>query len=250
MAKMVNDRATWLKGPEVKCSVPPTIRGRPRRFVLLGAPGAGKGTQAELLSRNVGGCQLSTGDIFRTAKGSDPDERSPAVRAALEAMSRGDLVKDETVLEMVRERVRCLRCLGGVLLDGFPRTVAQAEALDELLTREGVPLDGVLSYELPIDTIVARLGGRRTCSGCKAVYHVQTKPPARDGVCDQCGGELIQRDDDRPEAVRNRMEVYRQSTAPLENYYGDRGLLTRIPADGAPEEVFARTMELLSQREA
>jgi adenylate kinase len=243
-----NDRATWLKGPAATCSRPGTSSGSPRRFILLGAPGVGKGTQAELLSGRLGPCQLSTGDIFRSAKALAPDERSPALNAALEAMRKGELVSDETVLEMVRERMDCLRCKGGFLLDGFPRTVKQAEALTTLLAEAHVSLDAVLSYELPLDTIVARLSGRRTCGKCKAVYHVQTKPSKVQGVCDQCGGRLLQREDDRPESVKVRMEAYARSTAPLADYYRKRDLLVSIPADGGPEEVYQRTVKALAAR--
>ena len=130
-------------------------------------------------------------------------------------MRRGDLVPDETVLALVAERVGCLRCEGGFLLDGFPRTVAQAEALENLLAGEKLKLDAVLSYELPLEQVVARLSGRRTCPDCKAVFHVEARPPKVAGVCDQCDGKLYQREDDRPESIRVRMEAYERSTAPL-----------------------------------
>lgn len=243
-----NDRAAWLKGPTGCCSAKPAPSARPRRFVLLGAPGVGKGTQAELLSERLGACPLSTGDIFRNAKSLATCDRSPALNTALDAMKKGELVSDGTVLDMVGERVGCLRCQGGFLLDGFPRTVAQAEALDALLTREGIALEAVLSYELPLDTIVARLSGRRTCATCKAVYHVQSKPPKREGICDQCGGSLVQREDDRPESVKVRMAAYTASTAPLADYYQRQHLLVRIPADGTPDAIYQRTLEILATR--
>lgn len=243
-----NDRASWLKGPQARCAVVPEARTRPYRLVLLGAPGVGKGTQAELLSERLGTCQLSTGDIFRAAKSLDPCERTPALEAALEHMRKGELVPDSTVLAMVKERVGCLRCQGGFLLDGFPRTVAQAEALDDILRAEQLPLDAVLSYELPLEKIVTRLSGRRTCSKCKAVFHLQNRPPKSEGICDHCGGPLFQREDDRPESVRVRMQVYEQSTAPLIEFYRQRGLLLAIVAEGAPEEIFQRTLAALNQR--
>ena len=146
---------------------------------------------------------------------------------------------------MVKERIRCLRCAGGFLLDGFPRTVAQAEALSELLASKHVQLDAVLSYELPLDTIVARLSGRRTCGKCKAVYHVQSKPPKTEGVCDACGGSLIQREDDRPESVKVRMAAYAASTAPLADYYRKQKLLVSIPAEGSAEAICQRTEKML-----
>lgn len=240
------DRASWLKGADAFCNLPPLRPERPYRLVLLGAPGVGKGTQAELFCERLGTCHLSTGDVFRAAKCLSEGERSPAMEAALGFMRRGELVPDSTVLDMVRERVRCLRCPGGFLLDGFPRTVAQAEALEGILEEEKLKLDSVLSYDLPVDEIVARLGGRRTCAGCKAVYHVSTKPPKVAGVCDHCGGELLQREDDRPEAIRVRMDAYERSTASLIEFYRQRGLLVAVLAAGAPEAIYQRTLEALN----
>lgn len=240
------DRKAWLRGGTTKCEPPPKAQDVPRRLVLLGAPGVGKGTQAELLCENLGACHLSTGDIFRAAKSLDSSERSPALTAALDYMRRGDLVPDETVLAMVAERVGCLRCEGGFLLDGFPRTVAQAEALEKLLAGENLTLDAVLSYELPLDQIVARLSGRRTCPNCKAVFHIETRPPKVAGICDHCGGKLYQREDDRPESIRVRMEAYERSTAPLADFYRNRGLLVPISAEGSPEDIFKRSLAVLT----
>jgi adenylate kinase len=241
-----NDRAAWLKGGSATCSITPKpSSGKPWRLVLLGAPGVGKGTQAQLLSERLGPCHLSTGDVFRAAKSIPDAERSPALNRALEFMRRGDLVPDEIVLDMVAERVNCLRCSGGFLLDGFPRTVAQAEALEKLMQKEKLALTAALDFELPIDEIVARLGGRRTCSGCKAVYHVTDLPPRIEGVCDRCGGKLIQREDDRPEAIRVRMATYEKSTRPLMDFYTKRGLLVTVMAGKTPEETFKRTMAKL-----
>ena len=237
------DRAAWLKGGNATCSVEPPTPVRAYRLVLLGAPGVGKGTQAELLANSFGTCQLSTGDVFRAAKKSDACERSPKLNEALEFMQRGDLVPDETVLGIVRERSKCLRCRGGFLLDGFPRTVAQAEALSALLEEQGSRLDAVLSYELPIEQIVSRLEGRRTCEQCKAVFHVESIPPRVDGVCDHCGGRLAQREDDRPESIRVRMEAYEKSTRPLTEFYAKQGLLQTISAAGSPQEIFQRTLQ-------
>jgi adenylate kinase len=239
------DRKAWLMGGTTQCEPAPKRPKMRRRLVLLGAPGVGKGTQAELLCKQLGACQLSTGDIFRAAKAMDASQRSPALTAALDYMKRGDLVPDETVLQMVAERVGCLRCESGFLLDGFPRTVAQAEALEKLLAQEKLQLDGVLSYELPLEKVVARLSGRRTCPNCKAVFHVETRPSKVEGVCDHCGGKLYQREDDRPESVRVRMEAYEKSTAPLADFYRQRNLLIPISAEGTPEEIFERTMTAL-----
>jgi adenylate kinase len=189
---------------------------------------------------------LSTGDVFRAAGKICEGERSPALTAALAFMKHGDLVPDATVLEMVRERARCLRCYGGILLDGFPRTVAQAEVLDQLFLELGVRLNAAISYDLPIEKIVARLSGRRTCEKCKAVFHTETLPSKSPGVCDHCGGGLVQREDDQPDAVRIRMHAYESSTAPLADYYRQRNLLLSIPACGSPEEIFTRTISALN----
>jgi adenylate kinase len=198
-----------------------------------------------LLSAHTGACHLSTGDIFRAAKNCCATERTPAMTAALDYMRRGELVPDETVLSLVAERSGCLRCEGGFLLDGFPRTVAQAEALEKLLERQGVKLDAVLSYELPLAQIVARLSGRRTCPECKAVFHVDARPPTQEGICDHCGGKLYQREDDRPESIRVRMTAYEDNTRPLANFYCRRKLLIPISAEGSPEEIFERTLHAL-----
>jgi adenylate kinase len=243
-------RTAWLVKPGLPCEPDPVARARPLRVVLLGAPGVGKGTQAELIAARRRVCQLSTGDVFRAAKAADPCDRTPALEEALAYMQRGELVPDETVIAIVRERTACLRCDGGFLLDGFPRTVAQAQVLDEMLQAEGVALDAVLSFELPTERLVARLGGRRTCATCKSVYHVEARPAAREGVCDRCGGPLVVRDDDRPEAIMVRMRAYEASTAPLIEHYGAQGLLLPIQAEGTPEEIYARAEAALARRSA
>jgi|SRR5579862_7741060 len=244
----ISDRKAWLQGAAARCSSSPRPVTRARRLVLLGAPGVGKGTQAEMLASQLGACHLSTGDIFRAAKAMEDCQRTPALTAAIQYMRRGDLVPDETVLELVSERVNCLKCEGGFLLDGFPRTVAQAEALERLLKQNRIRLEAVVSYDLPIDKIVARLSGRRTCTNCKAVFHVQALPPQVPGICNHCGGQLYQREDDRPESVRVRMEAYETSTAPLADFYRERGLLRSISAEGTPEEICKRTLASLSGR--
>jgi adenylate kinase len=240
-----NDRASWIKAGSAQCSIPPKPRALPPRLILLGAPGVGKGTQAELLCDGLGVCQLSTGDVFRAAKCLCDSERTPAINNALNCMKRGELVPDETVLDLIRERTRCLRCRGGFLLDGFPRTVPQAEALNELLAHDNIRLEAVLNYSLPIGTIVSRLGGRRTCPACKAVFHVSTRPPRVADVCDHCGSGLLQREDDRPEAVRVRMDAYEKSTRPLIDYYAEHGLVRTISAEGTPERIYERTLAAL-----
>ncbi len=242
------NRSAWLKAGTTQCEPAPQPQPLPSRLVLLGAPGVGKGTQAELLCGKLGACHLSTGDIFRAAKALGSDEHTPALTAALEYMRRGELVPDQTVLEIVAERVGCLKCQSGFLLDGFPRTVAQAQALEELLQRENLTLDAVVDYELELEKVVARLSGRRTCPNCKAVFHVVTRPPKVEGICDHCGGKLYQREDDRPEAIRVRMQAYEKSTAPLAQFYRQRGLLVSINAEGTPEEIFARSIAALKKR--
>ena len=242
------DRNAWLKGGNARCSVEPKAADPVRHLVLLGAPGVGKGTQAELISRRLGACHLSTGDIFRAAKSIDVCEQSPAMTRALEFMRRGDLVPDDIVLRLVSERAGCLSCRGGFLLDGFPRTVAQAEALDRVLAERQVSLDAVLSYDLPLERIVARLSGRRTCSICKAVFHVDALPPRIAGICDHCGSGLYQREDDRPESIRVRMDAYEKSTSPLADFYRRRELLVSISAEGTPEQIFDRTVAALDVR--
>ncbi len=240
-----NDRAVWLQGPGVQCSAPPDKNGKPWRIILLGAPGVGKGTQAELLRERLGACHLSTGDVFRAAAGRTGCDLSPAMTAAIEHMRRGALVPDSTVWDMVRERSACIRCQGGFLLDGFPRTLAQANSLKQLMEVEKMPLTAVIDYELPVTEIISRLSGRRTCKNCKAVFHVSQQPPKIEGVCDHCGSPLFQREDDRSEAVTVRMQVYTRETAPLIEFYENEGLLLSIPATGTPEEICARTVDAL-----
>jgi len=241
---MHGDRKAWFKGGDAQCDITPPPRDRPYRLILLGPPGVGKGTQAELLCEALGTCHLSTGDVFRAAQ--CETQPSPALSSALDAMRRGELVSDGLVVSMVQERAGCLRCGGGFLLDGFPRTVAQAEALDEMLCAQGVILDAVLSYDLPLDAIVDRLSGRRSCAGCKAIYHVTTRKPEVEGVCDQCGGRLVQREDDRPESIRVRMSAYEESTKPLFDYYERHGKLVMVSAAGSPAEILDRSLQSLS----
>jgi adenylate kinase len=241
------DRAAWFRGGNVSCETSPP-RVRPYRLVLLGPPGVGKGTQAELLGHALGACHLSTGDVFRAA--SCEAHPSPALQTALSVMRRGELVADELVVSMVRERAGCLRCRGGFLLDGFPRTRAQAEALDAMLTQQGVALDAVLNYETPLEEVLARLSGRRTCSACKAVYHQAARPPRAEGVCDQCGGRLVQREDDRPESIRVRMQAYEEANRPLADYYRRSDRLVSVCASGAPEHILERSLQALSEHHA
>jgi len=240
-----HDRTAWLKGGTAVCELPPrTPADKAWRIILLGAPGIGKGTQAELLCERLGTCHLSTGDIFRTAKCLSENEQTSSMKDALRSMRQGALVPDDTVLGLIRDRLRCLRCSGGFLLDGFPRTVNQAEALELTLKEQNVKIDAVLNYELPIERVVTRISGRRTCAGCKAVFHVSTRPPKIADICDHCGGSLYQREDDRPESVEVRMKAYASSTRPLTEFYQQRGALVNISAEGSPEEIYQRTRML------
>lgn len=239
------DRPAWMEGPPARCEALPQMQHSAKRLVLLGAPGVGKGTQAALLHERLGACHLSTGDVFRSAGSRPESAQTPAIREALAYIRRGELVPDATVLEMVCERKVCLHCRGGFILDGFPRTVGQAESLKKLMHDEGLSLTAVINYDLPAHEIVQRLAGRRTCSQCKAVYNLTERPPKVADRCDLCHAPLFQRDDDRPQAIRVRLDTYERSTAPLIDFYRELGFLVPVPAVGSPEEIYARTLALL-----
>jgi len=239
------DRAAWIQGPSANCNPRPVRAQEPWRLILLGAPGVGKGTQADLLHERLHACHLSTGDVFRSAASRAECDQSPAMKAALQFMRRGELVPDSIVWEMVLERSGCLRCGGGFLLDGFPRTLAQTESLKQLMENQRLDLTAVLNYRLPLNEIVARLSGRRTCQGCKAVYHVIERPPKIPDICDRCGEKLFQREDDRPESVKVRLEAYEKSTAPLIEFYQRSRMLVTIGASGSPEEICEHTIAAL-----
>jgi len=244
---LLRDRSAWLQGGETLCLHPPPVVRRTWRLILLGPPAVGKGTQADLLASALGACPLSTGDVFRAA-GSYQAPPGSAIADAQRYMRRGDLVPDDVVLGIVRDRSRCLRCSGGFLLDGFPRTVTQAISLDALLNKNGVPLDAVISYEIPLGILSARISGRRVCRGCHANYHVKTHPPRREGVCDRCGEVLEQRADDHPAVVRNRLFEYEKATAPVAGHYESQGILIPINADAEPVDVLAHTLDALAAR--
>lgn len=210
------------------------------QLVLLGPPGAGKGTQAELLSARLGTPHISTGDILRAeiARGSDLGLRAKAF------MEKGELVPDDLMLGIVRERLGAPDCASGFVLDGFPRSVPQAVSLDEICGNSTRGLRAV-SLEVPTEELVRRLAERRTCRQCGAMYHLSFEPPARPGICNKCGGELYQREDDREEIVIARLKVYREATEPLLEFYRERGALLPVEGTGSTEQVFGRILASL-----
>jgi adenylate kinase len=213
------------------------------RVILLGPPGAGKGTQAGNIAAAYGIPHISTGDILRANVREGTDLGLEAKRF----MDAGDLVPDEVIIGMVGDRLEQPDAAQGFLFDGFPRTVPQAEALEKLLLEREQPLDVVLRLAVDEDEVVSRLTGRRTCTQCGAVFHVDHQPPEAEGVCDSCGGELVQREDDQEDVVRNRLEVYRRSTEPLEEFYWNRSLLRDVEAVGTVDEVAQRAAKVLAE---
>ena len=211
------------------------------RIVLVGPPGAGKGTQAQFIASHLSIPKISTGDIFRA----NVSGNTPLGRKAKEYMDRGDLVPDEVTIAMVRDRLAEEDAQEGFLLDGFPRNVPQAETLKKILSEMDRKLDLVLELVVDDDEVVRRLSGRRTCRKCGRIWHVAFDPPTKDGVCDVCGGELFQRDDDREETIRHRLEVYQEQTAPLASFYADEGILVGLDATGPVEEVTERALAAL-----
>ena len=210
-------------------------------LVLFGPPGAGKGTQAQFLVSKFQIPQISTGDMLRAAVKAE----TPLGLQAKEIMQQGGLVSDSIVLGIVAERLKESDCVNGFILDGFPRTVAQADALDLILGQSGKTIDHVISLEVDSDELVIRLSGRRSCPACAKGYHISFDPPAVEGVCDACGATLIQRGDDQEETVRNRLTVYTQQTAPLVEYYRSKNILCSIPGMGPIQEVQQRILSAL-----
>lgn len=214
------------------------------RVVFLGAPGVGKGTQADLVAAKFGRPKISTGDILREAV----RKQTPLGLQAQACMDQGRLVPDEVVIGIVREKLAEPACARGFLLDGFPRTVPQAEQLGQILHGQGHALDVVINVVVPREEVVRRLTGRRSCPTCQAVYHLAFAPPKQAGRCDRCGGELVQRGDDAKETVEARLAVYEQQTEPLVSYYRDKGALADVDGLGAVEEVHGRIVTLLASR--
>ena len=216
-------------------------------LILLGPPGAGKGTQARILEEKFGLVQLSTGDLLRAAvsAGTEAGKRAKAV------MEAGDLVSDEIVIAILRDRLAEPDCAKGVILDGFPRTTVQAEALDTLLAESGQQINAAISLEVDDAEMVTRISGRFTCGTCGEGYHDTFKAPETAGVCDKCGGtEMKRRADDNAETVASRLEAYHAQTAPLITYYGDKGALQRVPAMGAIDEISAELAKVVAKATA
>ena len=213
------------------------------RLILLGPPGAGKGTQAKMLIEKLGIPQISTGDILRAAV----KEGTPLGLEAKSHMDGGGLVPDEVVIGIIRERIGEEDCRGGYILDGFPRTIAQAEALDAMLAKMGSGIDAVVSLKADDEELVRRLTGRRTCRQCGFGYHLDFKPSRTEGVCDECGGELYQRDDDSEGPIRRRLAVYGEQTRPLIAYYSGKGTLREVDGLGAIAEIQGRILKALGE---
>lgn len=211
------------------------------RLVLLGAPGAGKGTQAKKLIEKYGMPQISTGDLLRAAVAAGTE----LGKEAKTYMDSGNLVPDSVVLGMVEERLQRDDCKNGYILDGFPRNTAQAEALDEMLGKVGMSLDAALSVDVPLEDLMKRLTGRRTCKDCGQMYNIFYSAPATEGKCDKCGGELYQRDDDQEATIQKRLEVYTAQTAPLIDYYGSKGIVKSVSGTGDIDEIFANVVATL-----
>jgi len=210
-------------------------------IILLGPPGAGKGTQAQRIVERYHIPQISTGDILRKAV----KEGTPSGKKAKTFMDQGQLVPDEVVIGIIDERLREPDCRPGFILDGFPRTIAQAEALQPILAKTGKSIDHVINIEVEAEELVRRLSGRRTCKDCGTMFHVLFHPPKAEGICDRCGGDLYQREDDKEETIRTRLKEYEKQTAPLIQYYKVKNYLRSIQGVGGQEEIFERIVRLL-----
>jgi adenylate kinase len=204
------------------------------RVVLLGAPGAGKGTQAKMLIDRFKIPQISTGDILRKAVA----DGTPLGKEAKVIMDSGGLVSDKIVLGLVEERIKQPDCKSGFILDGFPRNTVQAEALDKILSGMNMPLTVALNIDVDLNDLLKRLTGRRTCTSCQQMYNIYFSPPKKEGTCDKCGGQLFQRDDDKEATIKKRLEVYQQQTAPLIDYYSKKNIMKTVMGVGSIEDIF------------
>ena len=211
------------------------------KIVMLGAPGAGKGTQAQMMAEKFGLPHISTGDIFR-ANIKNGTELGKKAKAFMDA---GRLVPDELTVELLLDRVKADDCKNGFILDGFPRTIPQAQVLSDTLAKTGERIDYAINVDVPDENIVKRMSGRRTCPGCGASFHVSFIPPKKEGICDVCGAALVQRDDDRPETVQNRLSVYHAQTQPLIDFYGETGALRTVDGTKDMKEVFREICAIL-----
>ncbi len=213
------------------------------KIIMLGAPGAGKGTQAIKIAEKYGVPHISTGDIFRA----NIKNGTELGKKAKEYMDKGSLVPDELTCDLVVDRIHQDDCANGFVLDGFPRTIPQAEALDKALTKDNEKMDFAIDIEVPDDSIVKRMGGRRACVNCGATYHVVSAPPKVEGICDHCGGKLTIRDDDKPETVQHRLSVYHEQTQPLIDFYKKAGILHSVDGTKQLDEVFADVVKILGE---
>ena len=211
------------------------------KIIMLGAPGAGKGTQAKMIAKEYGIPHISTGDIFRA----NIKEGTELGKEAKTYMDAGQLVPDELTVKILLDRVAKDDCKDGYVLDGFPRTIPQAEVLDEALTKLGDKIDFAIDVDVPDENIVRRMGGRRACVTCGATYHIEHVPPKKEGICDTCGSELILRDDDKPETVSNRLKVYHEQTQPLIDFYTEKGVLKSVDGTIDMMDVFASIKAIL-----
>ncbi|MDY2651764.1 MULTISPECIES: adenylate kinase [Eisenbergiella] len=211
------------------------------KIIMLGAPGAGKGTQAKLIAEKYGVPHISTGDIFRA----NIKNGTELGKEAKEYMDKGLLVPDELTVRLLLDRVAQVDCKNGYVLDGFPRTIPQAEVLDKELTKLGDSVDFAVDVDVPDENIIRRMSGRRACLNCGATYHIVNIPPKKEGICDVCGSELVLRDDDQPETVKNRLKVYHEQTQPLIEYYTGKGVLRTVDGTLPMEEVFDAIVKIL-----
>ena len=212
------------------------------KIIMLGAPGAGKGPQAKMIAEKFGIPHISTGDIFRA----NIKNGTELGKKAKEYMDKGQLVPDELTVEILLDRVAADDCKNGYVLDGFPRTIPQADVLDKELTKLGDKVDFAINVDVPDENIVRRMSGRRACLKCGATYHIEHIPPKKEGICDKCGSELVQRDDDKPETVQNRLSVYHEQTQPLIDYYNKKNILKSVDGTKDMQEVFSDIVNILN----